>query len=320
MHRRVLLSLAGTLLTGCTGTGPPGGSDSRSTVAATSGTRTPRTSPIGRPGSEAPDGLFSAVDRIVSYRRSPDAALALVPSTRSASLPTDLSATVHNRTGRRVGINPYHWMLHKHVAGTWAHIVPGLIPLPLNHLHPGDSHTWSFSLSSSTDPADLTLHGDYLANEGGGAINGLGGGEYALTTVVTGDGTEYGLLARISLDGPEISLEPTGAALYPTRRDGRVTVTVPGVAGDESTPTDVLTLERGVSAPSKPVVLPAERAVRDWRFRNSLPFFEEGVSTVRLRAKDGSGVTPPFGIHEPQYRQYEGETYRLTTERGGSES
>lgn len=320
MRRRALLSTVGTLLAGCTTADPPTGrspgqspANRDESAALTTARPTDASGPsLGQHGSAAPDGLFSNVDRVVSYRDVPDAPLALVPSAQSVSLPADLSATVRNRTTRRVGLNPFHWVLHKRVSGRWAHVVPAMMPLPLTHLRPGTSHVWRFSLSSSTDPTDLKLHGKYISEEGGGTIDGLGGGEYALTSVAAIGKTQYGLLARFTLDGPKIDIEPTGAVLRTTRENETVTVTVEGVSSADTTAREVLTLERGVSAPSQPPILPAERAVRDWRFRNSLPFFEEGVSTVHLRARKGSGVVPPFGIQGMQYRRYEGSTYRLT--------
>jgi hypothetical protein len=56
-----------------------------------------------------------------------------------------------------------------------------------------------------------------------------------------------------------------------------------------------------------------EQVVRRTPLRNALAHFESGVRRVRLEA--GTTTVPAFGVNEVRYVEYDGETYRIESER-----
>jgi hypothetical protein len=60
---------------------------------------------------------------------------------------------------------------------------------------------------------------------------------------------------------------------------------------------------------------PPEQAAHDYRLRNTLPYFEDGVE--RVRYVERSPGYPSFGVDEPYAIRYEGELYELRAAENG---
>jgi len=335
MRRRALLaSLAALGLAGCVdgpaGTGSP--TDSPTDSPTQSPTEPPTQTPtetqpdIGVPPAESDCPAADDAVRLVCVpERDPDSVpLALSADTRAASLPATLTFTLTNESDAAFSTNFYDWSLWKRVDGEWFHIVPDAVQQPLMRLAPGDSHTWKLTAEHEQPPNPNRY---YTSWENAGTVGGLGGGEYAFTT----DGwfrdgdydatTSFGVL--LEFDAPTLELEPT-TRVTGTTQDGD-TVTVRGEGSDsedarraEFVLTRVDDVDEATSSgtptssddAAEPRTLIPEGAVHDYRLRNTLPYFESGVGTVRYVADDASW--PAFGVNEPDTVRYGGETFRVT--------
>jgi hypothetical protein len=321
MRRRALLALGALGLAGCVD--GPAGSDSPTDSPPDSPTQSPTEPPTQTPAGTPPDigvqpaesdcpAASDAVRVVCEPEADPDSVpLALTADTRSATLPATLTFTLTNESDATFSTNFYDWSLWKRVDGEWFHIVPDAIQQPLMHLEPSDSHEWDFTAEHEQP---LGPNRRYYSWERSGTVGGLGGGEYAFTT----DGwfregsydatTTFGVL--LSFDAPALVLEPT-ARVTGHSRDGD-TVTVRGEGSDsENTRRAELALTRVAEGEgTDPRVVIPEQAVYDYRLRNTLPYFESGVETVRYVADDAT--LPAFGVHEPYTIRYEREPFRVS--------
>ncbi|MFC7199322.1 hypothetical protein [Halospeciosus flavus] len=331
MRRRALLTSAGTSLAvsglaGCTGN--RAGPDESGTTRTTAQTSTDTTATagavasVGVPLRQVPESPFSddtGVERVVRTRSAPASApLVLDPTATTVSLPEgSVTLSLTNRTDVQFALNPYGWSLWKHVDGTWFHVYPERWPVPLHVLDPGGSHAWALTLDHDTSRSAVTPAARDAPRADGGTVAGLGGGTYAFTVDGSlGEGEQavrVGLVTRLTFDGPTIDVEPTDRVERTTRDGATVTAVVEGTPmGDDAT-THVLTVRRSDHEDARRRI--PEQVVRDWRYRNTLPYFESGVDTVRLKARKGSGSIPPFGIDDTRLLRYEGETFAVSSKR-----
>lgn len=344
MKRRALLGTLATLAAaGCTES--PGRSvpstTTQSTTADTQPATTTETTGATAGDATTPTELLnlgaaaSEVDcpvpeqgRAVCYPEHAGAAISLTPDPETVELPAgETTLALANDTNHEYRANFYGWQLSKRVDGEWFRVAPQFYPEPLHSLPAGDTHEWTLLVDNSEEPTGGA------ATEEDIELAGLGGGEYAFAVTGwfpledgEGDGSEtfdVAVAARFELDGDPIELTPSGD-LDTSREDGTVTVTS-SHEPNEDEPLSVLTVERvgeeGVPPERQIHERIAEQLLRPGMgvmgdpnpLRNAVPFFEDGVETVRYEAP--SGVTPPFGVDEPRFVRYDGEVYEITSER-----
>ncbi|WP_435117148.1 hypothetical protein [Halolamina sp. C58] len=285
MRRRALLSLSALALAGCTA---------------------PRSDGIGVPtaASDCPP----VGERIVCVPETdPERApIALTADSRSISLPETVTFTLENGAGRTLSTNFYAWKLWKRVDGDWYRIVLDIWPEPLMTLDHGERHEWVLTAEHDL-PADPGRYYDAWLEAG--TVSGLGGGEYAFTTDGWfGESTDpqLGFAVLFAVDAPDLTLEPT-AKVSDASRDGAV-VTVRGDGEGDGDGRAELVVRRVEAAAGADRVIP-EQAAHDYRLRNTLPYFEDGVE--RVRYVERSPGYPAFGVDEPYAIRYEGELYEL---------
>jgi len=257
--------------------------------------------------------------RAVCYPEQTGASLSLTPADDELDLPADSTTfTLANDTDYEYHANFYGWSASKRVDGEWFHVAPQFWPQPLHILPAGASHEWSFAVDNDQSPTGGSSTDQDVT------LAGLGGGEYAFT-----------VQGWFPLGDDHDSFRGARRALRVTGRPGRTDADRRrlGVAGrrqrrrDHRRGTDRRrgavgvrrrTLRRPAGATRQGTHHRADCPARSGDgsrplFRNTIPFFEEGVQTVRLEAPDAT--IPPFGVDEPQYIRYEGETYEISTKR-----
>jgi hypothetical protein len=329
MKRRALLgTLASLAVAGCTGTASePTTSTTTQTTTANPSTTTQTTVPsatppelrtLGVPATES-DCPLGDDGRAVCYPEHSDAILSLTPADDALDLPTDSTTfTLANDTDHEYRTNFYGWRLSKRVDGEWFHVAPRFYPEPLHMLPAGESHEWSFTVDNTQSPAGGA------SSDPDVTLAGLGGGEYAFTAngwFRTGEDEPFrvALGARIEMNGDPVELTPTDGVS--TTRDGDTVVVTSDEEPGENEELSAFIVEREGVPPGRPLQryiteqLLREGPGTDRRtpFRNTIPFFEDGVATVRFETPDST--VPPFGIDEPIYVEYEDEQYKVTSER-----
>ncbi|WP_224269012.1 hypothetical protein [Haloprofundus salinisoli] len=332
MQRRALLASLGSLsVAGCISGGDSGRSQTTRTTRRTQSTSLPSpttesSTKTDRPTTTAADppenvGIAPTdsdcpapenADRVVCAGETDlnDAPLPFSASTTSGSLPeATFKFTLRNRSAARFDINFYAWRMWKRVNGEWFHVAPRGWPQPLMMMRPGDSHSWSVTLER-----DLPNPGMARCCSGGGTkggtLGGFGGGEYAFLTDgwFAGDsGRRIALVARFELAGDPLVLEP--AKIETWAREGD-TVTVRSGYDDGDGEMATLVVTRTDADPDRTLI--PEQAVRDYRLRNTLPFFDDGVRQVRFRQREGT--VPPFGVNDSFVVVYGGERFRVSVE------
>ena len=317
MRRRALLSLGALSLAGCVDgagdeTDAPTDSPTPTTTDPSTPTQTATGTPpdVGVPPADSDCPAPSDAAQVVCVPETdPDSVpIALTADSRSASLPETFTFTLANETDATFSTNFYDWSLWKRVDGEWHHIVPDMVQEPLMHLSPGDSHAWELT-AEHEQLANPSRY--YLSWENAGTVGGLGGGEYAFTVSGWFQGgdhdatTAFGVL--LEFDAPELTLEPTARVTGSTRDGDTVTVRGEGSDSEDARPAEFV-LSR-VDDASDPRTLIPEQAVHDYRLRNTLPYFEQGVERVRYVADDATW--PAFGVNDPYTIQYNGEFFEV---------
>jgi len=341
MKRRALLGTLATLAAaGCAGS-PGQQSDptaSATASATTNGQPTTRpTSTTATSEGSTPSELLglgdaaSAVDcpvgeegRAVCYPEHADAALSLTPDPETVELPAgETTLTLANDTDHDYHVNFYGWALSKRTPRGWFRIAPLATLTPLHTLPAGETHEWTLVVDNGEEPAGG------IAAKADIDIAGLGGGEYAFTVegcfpVGGGEDDPFPVAAgaRFDLGGDPVELTPTGD--LDTSRDGSTVTVASNREPSEDEPLSVLTVERVGEAGVPPgrqihyrvteqLLRPGVLLGEPNPLRNAIPFFEDGVDTVRYEAPSGSN--PPFGVEDTRYVAYEDEVYEITSER-----
>jgi len=293
MRRRALLSLSALALGGCVapGSGEIGVS-----------TATSDCPPVG--------------DRIVCVPETDPGGepVALTTDSRSVSPPATMTLTLENGAGEPLSTNFYAWKLWKRVAGEWVRIVPDIWVQPLMVLDSGEHHTWALTAEHDL-PANPGRYYDAWQSEG--TVGGLGGGEYAFATdgfLGESDARMLGFAARFSVDAPDLTLDPTARVTDASRDDDVVTVRGEGIGEDAQRAEFVLRRVGDADDPQR--VLP-EQAAHDYRLRNTLSYFEDGVERVRY-VEQNHAISPAFGAGEPYTICYRGELYEASAKELGA--
>lgn len=244
--------------------------------------------------------------------------IGLKKNAESIELPRGaVSFTLTNGTETTFMMNPYRWSVWKHIDGDWLHVLPQFWNQPLMELGSGDEHTWTVTIANEDEDGLRPAQGT-----DGDTVAGIGGGEYAFVTNgwFEGDGHEEktGFCAGFTVEGGAVEVTPTESAVA-ERDDDTVVVT------DDRDPTEhtrlaAFVLTRTEETEDAERMIP-EQAVRwdyhakSFSYRNTLPFFEEGVNEVRYETYNGTH--PAFGVQEPHAIEYEGEFYRVSAEELG---
>jgi len=294
MRRRALLTGLGTLgLAGCSGFGSPSPQDAGVLPSESD--------------CPAPDDAVRVV--CVPETDPGTAPVTLTVDSRSGSLPATFTLTLTNGSARTLSTNFYDWALWKRVDGAWHHIAPGIVHMPLMKLSPGHSHEWELTAEHDQPPNPGRYAG---GGQSTSTVGGLGGGGYAFTT----DGwfedgnhdatTQFGVL--LQFNAPELELEPT-TRVAGSSHDGD-TVTVRGEGNESADARLAEFVLKRVGDASDPRDLIPEQAVHDYRLRNTLPYFEEGVERVRF--VEQNATTPAFGVQEPYTVSFQGDLFEVT--------
>ncbi|SFG79113.1 hypothetical protein SAMN04488063_2954 [Halopelagius inordinatus] len=327
MNRRaLLLSLGSVAFAGCTAGDGPSGTGAESTTAASSPETTtadpnaPAVPDVGVPPNEASGPPWDDdVTRVVSWTEATEETpIRLTPARSRGPLPTaGFEFALRNDTDARFAFNDYGWSVWKRVDGEWFHVEPRYWPEPLRYLGPGESHAWTLTVDNDR------LDGTPLSPvEGRRSVTlvGLGGGTYAFTVDGWFESEDYengvGFAARFELDGDPVELTPTDEVTETTRDGDTVVVATDADSGsDAQTVAFVVRRADGESGDGGDDVrrILTEQALRDRTLRNTLPFFEAGVETVRLEGRASSA--PAFGVSDGGRIEYEGDRYLITTEK-----
>jgi hypothetical protein len=193
----------------------------------------------------------------------------LRPSEEATELPETLTFSLVNRAEEPATGNPYDRTLYKLVDGEWQKLQPRAYPLPMGWVSPGDVEEYVLRASN-----DGTLPGSEGIDAGY-----LGGGTYAFEVGMSVESRTHA--AVFELDAPSPTVEPSDA-VSTMREDGVVTVT--DERWERASGRGVVTVSR---AEATGRVVSPELAARRHGYRNTLPFFEDGVEEVHLRTSDG---------------------------------
>lgn len=193
----------------------------------------------------------------------------LLPSEESTDLPQTLTFSLVNHAEEPATGNPYNRTLYKLVDSEWQKLQPQAYPMPMGELSPGDVEEYVLRVSN-----DESLPGTEGIDAGY-----LGGGTYAFEVGMSVESRTHA--AVFELEAPTPTVEPTDDVS--ASRDGGV-VTVTDDRWERDTGRGVVTTAR-VDAADR--VVSPELAARRHAYRNTLPFFEDGVEEVRLRTSDG---------------------------------
>lgn len=321
MNRRALLALAGCLVfAGCATGGESAGTDAETTETASSTTEPstetpePDTPTVGVPSDEADGPPWDEdVTRVVSWTEAPESSLRLTPPTQEGSLPdATFGFTLENRTNVTFETNFYGWSVWKRADGAWFHVAPRIVPDPLMRLGPDGEHEWTLTVSGTVPESAV----EHVEGSESLRLNGLGGGTYAFAVdgwfSTEGYENGVGLAARFELDGDPLELTPSNAVTGTTREGDTVVVDADFETDSTARGTAVVVErvdEEATDARGEVRRVIPEQAVRDQRLRNTLPFFEAGVTTVRLEPTASSW--PVFGVRSGVV-EYEGTRYRVS--------
>ena len=294
MRRRALLSLSALAFAGCLA---------------------PRSDELGVPTTTSdcpPVG-----DRMVCVPETdPERApISLTADSRSVSPPETVTFTLENGAGQPLTTNDYGWTLWKRADAEWVRVAPDTRPLPAIVLDDGDSYEWTLTAEHALPPNPWR---EYDAWHSEGTVSGLGGGEYAFTVDgALGESLDrtIGFAVRFEVDAPGTELEPTARVTDSSRDGGTVTVRGDGRGEEENRAEFVL--RRIDDGEDSRTVIP-EQAAHDYRLRNTLPHFKEGVERVRY-VERGHTTGPPFAVDEPYAIRYRGEPYEASANRLESE-
>lgn len=224
--------------------------------------------------ADASPPAFEEMDPAWYHDAGPETPVYLQPSTERVEAPGRVSFTLHNYLTEPLTGNHYDWSLSKLVDGEWYHVAPWMIPVPLTPLPPGDTHTWTLH----------AFHGRDVDCRHAIPLGFLGGGRYAFQVNMH---PEEGATraALFDLDAPPVTVTPTDG-VSASREDGVVTAHGPGMEGDTDGDA-TLVVERADAADRR--LVPEQVMRRRYRgLRNTLPFFEPGVTRVELHTDDGT--------------------------------
>lgn len=202
-----------------------------------------------------------------------DQAVFLRPRSERVSLPETATFSLVNHTTEPATGNPYYWELFKLADGAWHKVTPWAYPVPTAAVPPGGKERYRFRFSN----------GEALPCSNGKAVGHVGNGTYALRVGMSVEDRTHA--AVFEVDGDPVGVEPVAAV--DAERDGD-TVTATSPKWDAGHGRGVVAVER--TDDDGDLLVPELAARRDV-YRNTLPFFADGVDAVQLRTSDGVART-----------------------------
>lgn len=224
------------------------------------------------------------------HEATADQSVFLRPRAERVTLPETATFSLVNHTTETATGNPYFWELFKLADDAWQKVTPWAYPVPLAAVPPGGRKQYRFRFSN----------GEALPCSNGNAVGHLGGGTYALRVGISVADRTHAAVFEVA--GDPVSVDPV-AAVDATRDGDVVEVTSP--KWDAGHGRGRVTVERADAADD---VLVPELAARRDVYRNTLPFFADGVDTVRLRTSDSVART----AENAGRLRYRGEAYAFT--------
>ncbi|RQG94107.1 hypothetical protein [Natrarchaeobius chitinivorans] len=234
---------------------------------------------------------------------TPETPVFLEPSHESVTAPAKIEFDLVNHGRESLSGNPYYWRLFKLEGGRWFPIDPWEWPMPAAAVRPG-----------GVDESELFVYdGDPAERWGTRTVGHLGGGRYAYTVGYSADDETHA--AAFDLEAPplevsvelDIAIDDEGETIVvelpnyeEARRPATVTVSHAGSDGD------FVDLDQRL--------VPEQLPRRPFRaLRNSLPLFENGVETVRVKTDRGTALRR-FGYEEDETRTiaYDGDLFETT--------
>ncbi|WP_232685787.1 hypothetical protein [Halobacterium zhouii] len=250
------------------------------------------------------DGGESAAETAWFHEADSESSVFLEPSAEQTGLPANLSFTLVNHTEEVATGNPYYWSLHKLADGEWQKVAPQAYLLPMGYVAPGDTKEYGLRVTHG-DPDACSESGVDVQEVGPSPmeVGYLGGGTYAYEVGMSVDDRTHA--AVFDVDAPPVEIEAEDGVDATQEGDS---VTVTSSRWNAGHGRRILTVTRVDSADR--VVLP-EVAARRPQFRNTLPFFAAGVTTVELRTSDG---VARFRDDQPQRFEVQGQAYEASVE------
>lgn len=237
----------------------------------------------------------------------------LHPETERASLPAEIKFTFYNNS--EIDLDCGHWRLEKLHDGKWFTIGPRMHTADCRIVESGETKSWTLDASHGSPTTEQDRY-----EPGRSVFGSLGGGRYAVTVGYGHDTDESGALVELS--GPGVDVVPE-ENLSVEENGAEVVVTSPHYESAERTGTVVVS--RATDADRR---LVAEQVLQPYYrgLRNTLPFLEDGVETVRLRTDSGTASSVPSPPDETDRSaariEVDGKQYSVEATRssGGSEN
>lgn len=220
-------------------------------------------------GPASPDDETGKSSVAWFHEATDDRAVFLRPRSERVTLPETATFSLVNHTTEPATGNPYFWELFKLARGSWHKVAPWAYPVPVSAVLPGDAKQYRLRLSN----------GEQLPCSNGIAVGHVGGGTYALRVGMSVDDRTHA--AVFAVDGDPVSVDPVAAV--DASRDGD-TVTSTSPKWDAGHGRGTVSVER--TDDDGDLLVPELAARRDV-YRNTLPFFADGVDAVQLRTSDG---------------------------------
>ncbi|WP_081661660.1 hypothetical protein [Halopiger djelfimassiliensis] len=262
--------------------------------------------PTDEPGPTAPSRFADAAVPSIPdsetawyHDAGPTTEVSLRPDVESVTAPGAVEFDLVNRAREPMVGNPYRWRLYKLVDGKWFPVEPWGWPLPAGSITPGE-----------IDETELHLyHGEPIPVDGVRTVGHLGGGRYAYTVGYSLDDETHA--AMLDLEAPTLSIAPESEASV--EREGE-TIVVRLPNHDDARRPATFTVTRTDGADGDKRLIEEQLSRRPFRaFRNTLPFFENGVTEVRLQT-DRSTALGPVGYDDGGTRTvtYGGTAFEAT--------
>lgn len=312
-RRRLLAASSATLVAGCLeGTAPVASpaNDTDDGPAANS-------SPPDESGPGSCPEYGERVDRVICYDDVSDDPIYLEPSSERVVEGESIEFTLENGTDERLASNFYNWRVHKYVGEEWHHVAPMGYKQPLMSLEPGESHTWTVTVSNENlDDVGLVFGSSATEDV---TLASVGAGHYAFRARGWFESESHeealAFAATFDLEGEPLELTPSNA-VEETEREGETLVarSSRGDPDDEDSRLGAFEVERVDEPDEGDAVRPTivEQLFRRPRLRDAIALsIEHDARTVRLEEYDTTH--PIFGSRSDGVYEYGGAYYRVST-------
>jgi len=242
-----------------------------------------------------PPGLPGDQETSWYHESMPSTERFLQPDTEAVEPPARIGFEFVNRSRESLSGNPHYWRLYKLYGEEWLPITPWEWIQPAAELTPGDRANTELGVYHGSAPAT-----------GGRTAGFLGGGRYAYTGGFDTATEQYAALFEVGAPPLDIGIESAAEI----RRSGATTVVeLPNHAEARRPATFSVTLVPD-GEPDREVI-PEQLPRRPFRaLRNTLPAFDGGVDTVRLKTDRGTALRlAGYEANTEVVVRYDGTTY-----------